>query len=87
MVKPSIPVARLVHKFVTGMPEPAFSYAIAVYLKGKYVELADSTDDPDVIFGGIVKYVLGEHHLEPKLFWAAAGIVTYYFELCDIFEK
>jgi len=87
IVKPSIPVARLVHKFVTGMPEPAFSQAIAVDLAGKYTELAASTEDPDVIFGSFVDYVLGEHRLEPKFFWAAAGIVAYYFELCDIFER
>ena len=87
MVKPSIPVARLVHKFVTGMPDPAFSQAIASDLAGKYTELAASTDDPDVIFGSIVEYVLGEHRLEPRFFWAAVGIVTYYFELCDIFER
>jgi ABC-3C protein len=87
MLKPSIPVARLVHKFVTGMPEPAFSQAIAVDLAGKYTELAASTDDPDNIFGSIIEYVRAEHHPDPKFFWAAAGIVAYYFELCDIFEK
>lgn len=87
MVKPSIPIARLVHKFVTGMPEPAFSHAIAVDLAGKYSELTVSTDDPDIIFGSIIEYVWGEHRPDPKLFWAATGITTYYFELCDIFEK
>ena len=87
MVMPSVPVAKLVHKFVTGMPNPEFSQAIAVELGERYKELAVSTDDSDVIFGSIIKYVLGEHHLEPKFFWAAVGIVTYYFELCDIFER
>ncbi|HUZ47228.1 MAG TPA: ABC-three component system protein [Terriglobia bacterium] len=87
MVRPSMPVARLVDKFVTGMPEPGFSQAIALELAEKYKEFAASTDEPDVIFGSIIEYVLGEHHLEPKFFWAAAGIVTYYFELCDIFER
>jgi len=87
MVKPSVPVARLVHKFVTGMPEPGFSQAIAFELAEKYKEFAASTDDPDGIFGRIIEYVLADHRLEPKFFWAAAGIVTYYFELCDIFER
>ena len=87
IVRPSVPVARLVHRFVTGMPDPAFSQAIALDLAGKYKELAGSTDSPDVIFGSIIDYVLGGYHMEPKFFWAAAGIVTYYFELCDIFEK
>ncbi len=86
LVMPSVPVARLVSKFVTGMPDPGFSQAIAFELAGKYEQFAASTQDPDVIFGSIIEYVLGEGHLEPKFFWAAAGIVTYYFELCDIFE-
>lgn len=87
LVKPSLPVARLVHKFVTGMPDPGFTEAIALQLAGQYKEFAASTDDSDVIFGSIIEYVMGEHNLEPKFFWAAAGIVTYYFELCDIFER
>lgn len=87
MAKPSVPVARLVHRFVSEMPDPAFSQAIALDLAGKYKEFAGSTDGPDVIFGSIIEYVRGEHTVEPKFFWAAAGIVTYYFELCDIFER
>jgi hypothetical protein len=87
MVMPSVPVANLVRKYVTGMPDPGFSHAIAFQLGEEYGKLAASTDDPDVIFGSVVEYVLGEHRLEPKFFWAAVGIVTYYFELCDIFER
>jgi hypothetical protein len=87
MLRPAMPVARLVGEFVTSMPDPAFSQAIAVELAGKYTELAGSADHPDVIFGGLIEYVLGEHRLEPKLFWAAAGIVTHYFELCEVFER
>jgi hypothetical protein len=86
MVKPAVPVARLVRQFVTSMPDPAFSQAIAADLAGRCIELAASTDDPDVIFGSLIEYVLGERRPEPKFFWAAAGIVTHYFELCDIFE-
>jgi hypothetical protein len=87
MLKPAMPVARLVREFVTSMPDPAFSQAIVVDLARKYTELAASADDSDVIFGSFIDYVLGEHRLEPKLFWAAAGIVAHYFELCDIFER
>jgi hypothetical protein len=86
-VKPAVPVARLVREFVTSMPDPAFSQAIAVELAEKYTEIAASTDDPDVVFGNLIDYVWGEHRRELKFFWAAAGIVTHYFELCDIFER
>jgi len=87
IIKPAIPVARLVGKFVTSMPEPAFSEAIAMDLARRYNELAASADEPDVIFGNLIEYVLGDHRPEPRLFWAAAGIVTHYFELCDLFER
>ena len=86
-VKHAIPVARLVREYVTSMPDPAFSQAIAADLAGRYTSVVASTDDPDVIFGSLIEYVLGEHRLELKFFWAAAGIVTHYFELCDIFER
>lgn len=86
-VTPAMPVAKLVQKFVTSMPDPDFSQAIAADLAQKYTEFASSTDEPDVIFGNLIEYVLGEHRLHPKYFWAAAGIVTHYFELCDVFER
>ena len=85
-VTPAMPVAKLVEKFVSSMPDPNFSQAIAVDLARKYTQFADSGDDPDVIFGNLIEYVLGEHRLQLKYFWAAAGIVTHYFELCDVFE-
>ena len=86
-VKPAVPVARLVREFVTSMPDPAFSQEIAAVLAEKYRELAGLADDPDVIFGNLIDYVLGDHKRELKFFWAAAGIVTHYFELCDVFER
>lgn len=85
-VRTAMPVAKLVERFVTSMPDPGFSRTIAIDLAGKYSELAASANGPDLIFGSLVEYVSGEHRQEPKFFWAATGIVTHYFELCDIFE-
>jgi hypothetical protein len=87
MMKPALPVARLVREYVTGMPDPGFSQVVAIDLASHYAEIAPSTNDPDVIFGSLVEYVLGDHILDPKFFWAAAGIVTHYFELCEVFER
>jgi hypothetical protein len=87
MIKPALPVARLVREYVTSMPDPGFSQVVALDLASHYAEIAPSTNDSDVIFGSLVKYVLGDHDSEPKFFWAAAGIVTHYFELCDVFER
>lgn len=85
-VRPAMPVARLVREYVTRMPDPSFSEFIALDLASKYRELAESADDPDVIFGSLVDYVLGEQRVDPKFFWAAAGIIAHYFELCEVFE-
>jgi hypothetical protein len=87
LVRHSLPVAKLVERFVTSMPDPGFSQAVAAELAGRYKELAASTDGSDVIFFGLIEYTLGEHRLDPKLFWAAVGIVTHCFELCDVFER
>lgn len=78
------PVAKVVREYVTNMPDPAFSQRIATDLASKYLEFAALTDDADVIFGNLVQYALGTDSL--KFYWAAAGIVTHYFELCDVFE-
>ncbi len=86
-VRPAMPVARLVREFVTKMPDPSFSEVIAIDLASKYRELAESANDPDVIFGSLVDYVLGEQRVDPRFFWAAAGIVAHYFELCDVFGR
>lgn len=86
-VRPAMPVARLVREFVTRMPDPGFSEFVAADLASQYRELAESTSDPDVIFGSLVDYVMGEQRVDPKFFWAAAGIVAHYFELCDVFER
>ena len=87
IVRPAMPVAKVVRDFVTSMPDPEFSEAIGSDLAHKYNEFAASMTEPDAIFGNLVEYVLGSHRFEPRLFWAAAGIVTHYFELCDVFER
>ncbi len=86
-VRPATPVARLVKEYVTKMPDPGFSETIALDLALKYRGLAEGVNDPDVIFGSLVEYVSGEQRNDPKFYWAAAGIVVHYFELCDIFER
>jgi len=86
-LRPAMPVARLVRDYVTKMPDPDFSESVADDLATKYRDLASTVDDPDVIFGSLVDYVIGDQRGDPKFFWAAAGIVAHYFELCDVFER
>jgi len=87
LVRPALPVAKLVEKFVTGMPDPGFSQVVAVELARKYTELVAAAGSSDAVFFSLIEYILGERRLEPKFFWAAVGIVTHYFELCDVFER
>ncbi len=87
LVRPALPVAKLVEKFVTGMPDPGFSQVVAAELAGRYTEFVASVGSSDAVFFSLIEYILGDRPLEPKFFWAAVGIVTYYFELCDVFDR
>ena len=87
IMRPAMPVAKLVSDFVAKMPDPDFSQRIATDLAGKYLEFQSRSNDTDATFGALVEYSLSGKNLEPKFFWAAAGIVTHYFELCDLFER
>ncbi|MFC1834496.1 hypothetical protein ACFL2Q_07155 [Thermodesulfobacteriota bacterium] len=49
--------------------------------------LSDDLDSPDQIFRGLVDYVSRGRAHDGKVLGAATGIVTHYFELCDIFER
>ena len=87
IVTPSIPVAKLVEKYVTRHPDPQFSAQIANNLAVHYKRLADQALEPDLIFWQMMKYVAAGEDSDAKTFWAATGILAYYFQLCDIFEQ
>jgi hypothetical protein len=41
---------------------------------------------PDEVFGELVE--IARHGNKSSLgYWAAVGIITHYFELCDIFDR
>lgn len=86
-LRPALPVAHLVREYVTRTPDPGFSQSIASDLASRYRQLSELTDNPDVIFSGLIDYVQGGLRTDLKFFWAAAGIVAHYFELCDVFER
>ena len=88
LIQTSLPVARVAQDYTKRHPDPDFQAIIANALASKYKEFALSGEtDPDVIFWSIVKYVAHGGFDNPRSFWAAVGIVTLYFQLCDIFER
>lgn len=88
LIQTAIPVARVAQDYTKRHPDPDFQAIIANILARKYKDLVLSGEtDPDVIFWSIVKYVSHGEFSHPKSFWAAVGIVTLYFQLCDIFER
>ena len=87
LVTPAIPVARLVSNYVARHPDADFSTHVADALAAEYRNLASQSIEPDEIFWKLLSFTAGGSPTETKTFWAALGIVGYYFELCDIFER
>jgi hypothetical protein len=88
LIQTGLPVARVAQNYTRKHPDSDFQSLIANALASKYRELKISgASDPDYIFWEIVSYVSQGGDKGPKTFWAAVGIVTLIFQLCDIFEK
>ena len=88
LVTPAVPIARIVQSYLTKHPDPDFSSRAARALTEEYMRLAATElKDADQVFWKIVQYVASNDLNDQKRFWAALGIVSHYFELCDIFER
>jgi hypothetical protein len=87
LIRNALPVAHVVENYVKKNPDPLFSATVANSLVDKYKSLVlPNGRDADHIFWELVKYVKHDAQ-DPKEFWSAVGIVTFYFELCDVFER
>lgn len=88
LIRTSLPIARQVEDYTRKHPDIDHSAIVAGQLIGKYKKLAAADGaDPDLIFGGLVKYVANQQIDQPRYFCAATGIVAHYFQLCEIFER
>jgi hypothetical protein len=88
LVTPAVPIAKIVQSYLTRHPDPEYSSRAARALVEEYQRLAVSgLKDADEVFWKILQYVASNDLNDPKRFWAALGIVSHYFELCDIFER
>lgn len=86
-VQTALPVAKLVEDYTRRHPDIEFSSLVARSLAAKYQDIKENGNpESDVIFGALVDYI-ARGQRDPRLQWAAAGIVTHYFELCEVFER
>jgi hypothetical protein len=78
----------MVQDYISRHPDPDYSSRAVQSLVAEYHRLiAAGTMNSDQLFGELLHYVASNDLKEPKRVWAAAGIITYYFELCDMFER
>jgi hypothetical protein len=88
LVTPALPVARIVQDYMARHPDPDYSGRAAQALVEEYQRLTDSSvTDSDEVFWKLIHYAAGDELNDPKRFWTALGIVSHYFQLCDIFQR
>ncbi len=83
-----LPVATSVRDYVNGNHDISFSTKVAEALGVMYARLEPQyPGESDLVFALLVGEVAAGAGANTKEYWAALGIVAYYFELCDIFER
>lgn len=88
LIEPGLLVAKTTAIYLAGHPDPGFSAIISQSLASRYQELRNQfADEPDQLFFKLILWVQAGKPDDPRYFWAAVGIVSHYFELCDIFES
>jgi hypothetical protein len=81
-------VAQTTANYLARHPDPGFSGIVSQSFAARYVELRGQfTDEPEQLFFSLIRWVQAGKPDDPRFFWAAVGIVSHYFELCDIFES
>ena len=87
LIARSIPVAAEVERYVSNSYDAQFSTKVAAILIAQYQRLEALESDPNKIFVALVDGVASGPNPTPSEWWGALGIISYYFELCDIFKK
>jgi hypothetical protein len=83
-----LPVATSVRDYVDGNHDISFSSKVADALGAMYARISpEYPNEKDLVFALLVGEVAAGAGANTKEYWAALGIVSYYFELCDIFER
>jgi hypothetical protein len=83
----ALPLAREVERYVNGSYESDLNKRVGSRLIARYRELTELGTRGDAAFIALIDFARGDPGGPEEMFWSAAGIVTYYFEICDIFER
>lgn len=88
LIEPSLPVAQTTARYLSRHPDPGFSATVSQNLATRYRGLlGEYPDEPEQLFFALIRWVQAGRPDDLRFFWAAVGIVSHYFELCDIFES
>jgi hypothetical protein len=88
LVRRAMPLAREVERYVMRSYDEDFAKQVGSHLIDRYRELSGAPDlSGDGVFLALVDFAAADRRHEEAYFWGAAAIVTYYFEICDIFER
>jgi len=83
----ALPIAQEVERYVNGSYDGQLSSRVGSRLIARYRELTALGVSGDQAFIDLVDFSTGDRGRPETFFWGAAGIVTYYFQICDIFER
>ncbi len=87
LVGRSLPIVSEVSRYVHGNVDGGFNRKVARRLVAEYERQSALNDNPDAVFVELVDHVVGTSAPTQEQFWAAVGVVSHYFELCDIFKR
>ena len=88
LIEPGLPVAQTTAIYLARHHDPEFSGLVSQSLAARYLEIRGHfADEPEQLFFSLIRWVQAGKPDDPRFFWAAVGIVSHYFELCDIFES
>ena len=89
LVRDAMPIAKIVEDYTNRHPDIEYSGIVAQVLSRKYYSLLEGeSKDANSMFFSLIDFVYSTREIDQdKFFWASVGIVSHYFELCDIFER
>ena len=88
LIEPGLPVAQTTATYLSRHPDPGFNAIVSQNLAARYTVLrGEFPDEPEQLFFALIRWVQSGKPDDLRFFWAAVGIVSHYFELCDIFES
>lgn len=86
MLKMGMASVSLIDDFLNKNASEDYPEKLRIFFVQKYKNLRRDTDNGDAIFYSLVQAASSDSS-DPRHMAAAYGIVAYYFQLCEVFEK